>query len=127
MQAQLTIANTTPQAHPQQLDELLLSQRVPSTGIRRYFLKGATVLLGNYPQGVDDARNIKDDAEYDIDNKIFAKALFDEHCNKGDDDRQDDEQNADLFLCHGLISFFSEPFAESPAPQLPGPPLLITH
>jgi hypothetical protein len=71
---------------------------------------------------MDDARNIKEDAEYDIDNKIFAKALFDEHGNKGYKYRQDDEQNADLFLRHGHASFFSEPFAESPAPQLPGPP-----
>ena len=92
-----------------------------------FFKTDVTVLLGNYPQGVDDARNIKEDAEYDIDNKIFAKALFDEHCNKGYEYRQDDEQNADLFLCHGHASFFSETFAESPAPQLPGPPSLISH
>jgi len=85
------------------------------------------VLLGNYPQGVDDARDIKDDAEYDIDNKIFAEALFDEHCNKGYEYRQDDEQNADLFLCHGHASFVSEPFAGSPASQLPGPPFLIAY
>ena len=72
-----------------------------------FFKTNGAVLLGNYPQGVDDARDIKDDAEYDIDNKIFAKALFDEHCNKWYEYRQDDEQNADLFLCHGHTSFLA--------------------
>ena len=76
---------------------------------------------------MDHARDIKENAEYDIDNKILAKALFDEHRDKGYDDRQDDEQNADLFPRHGHPSFFSEPFAESPAPQLPGPPFLIVY
>jgi hypothetical protein len=72
------------------------------------FLKnGVNALLRYYPQGMDDARNIKDDAEYDIDNKILAKALFYKHCNKGYEYRQDDEQNADLFLCHGHASFLA--------------------
>jgi hypothetical protein len=72
-----------------------------------FFKTGVTALLGNYPQGMNDARDIKENAEYDIDNKIFAKALFDEHCNKGYEYRQDDEQNADLFLCHGHASFLA--------------------
>jgi hypothetical protein len=55
---------------------------------------------------VDDARNIKEDTEYDIDNKIFTKAFFDEHCNKGQQYRQDDEQNAGFFLCHEHASLF---------------------
>jgi hypothetical protein len=76
---------------------------------------------------MDDARNIKEDAEYDIDNKILAQPLFDEHGDKGNEYRQDDEQNADFFSCHDRLSFFSEPFARSPASQLPGPPFLITH
>jgi hypothetical protein len=76
---------------------------------------------------VDDARDIKEDTEYDIDNEIFAKALFDEHRDKGHQYRQDDEQNADLLLCHGHASFFSEPFAESPASQLPGLSFLIPY
>jgi hypothetical protein len=72
-----------------------------------FFKTGVTALLGNYPQGMNDARDIKEDTEYDIDNKIFAKALFDEHCNKGYEYRQDDEQNADLFLCHGHASLLA--------------------
>jgi hypothetical protein len=77
---------------------------------------------------VDDARNIKEDTEYDIDNKILAKALFDEHCNKGQQYRQDDEQNAAFFLlCHAPSSFFSEPFVGFPASQTPGPPFLIAY
>jgi hypothetical protein len=66
-----------------------------------------TALLGDYPQGMDDARNIKEDTEYDIDNKILAKTLFDEHRNKGDEYRQDDEQNVALFLRHVHASFLA--------------------
>jgi hypothetical protein len=104
------------------LDAYFLSEAVRAfLGKQVIFLKmGVTALLGDYPQGVDDARNIKEDAEYDIDNKILAQPLFDEHGNEGNEYRQDDEQNADFFSCHGLLSFFSEPFAGSPAPQLPG-------
>jgi hypothetical protein len=76
--------------------------------------KGFNALLRYYPQGVDDARYIKDDTEYDIDNKILTKALSDQHCHKWQQYRQDDEQHTAFFLpsfCHlssSLLVIFSE-------------------
>jgi len=41
------------------------------------------VLLRYYPQSVNDTRYIKDDTKNNINHKIFAKALFNEYCDKG--------------------------------------------
>jgi hypothetical protein len=87
-----------------------------------FFKTSVTALLGHYPQGMDDARNIKEDAEYDIDNKIFAKALFYEHGNKGYEYCQDDEQNADLFLCHGYASLLANLLQNHPLLSCRGRP-----
>jgi len=54
---------------------------------------------------MDDARNIKDDAENAIDNKILAQAFFNEHRDKRQNYCQDDKQYTDFFSCHGTPPF----------------------
>ena len=90
--------------HKCQFDVPILAEGTPSARIQDIlFLKGVNALLRYYPQGMNDPWDVKYDTENNINQKIFAKALFDEHCNKGQQDRQNDEQHTTFFLLRFLL------------------------